>query len=116
MVWRFEACDLLEQGAHLYQETTQAIEKECTHIIELKGTNEKEYLADAKKHLTWHKDPSHVVIGWAEKVNNKKRPLHTIIASDGVETIKVKFPGYGYDTQENTQIECLKTPSSLFNF
>jgi len=48
MVWRFETCDLLEQGAHLYQETTQAIEKEYTHIIELKGTNEKEYLADAK--------------------------------------------------------------------
>ncbi len=52
MIWRFEACELLNQNAELYSETVDAIEKECSKLIQLKGTNENEYIGDSRKHLT----------------------------------------------------------------
>ncbi len=114
MVWRMEACELLDENAHLYPETVDAIDKECSKLIRLNGRNEKEYIEDARKHLSWHKDPSHVVLAWAQKVKNVKSPAHNVIATDGVEAISVKYPGYGYDGE--TKVECIKQPNRIFYF
>ncbi|HOP23137.1 MAG TPA: hypothetical protein PK055_04270 [Gammaproteobacteria bacterium] len=112
MVWRHEACELLELNAELYTETEYAIEKECSKLIKLKGENENEYIEDVRKHLSWYKNPSHVVLAWVIKDN--KQPMHTIIATDGIEGIRVKFPGYGRDG--TTNIECINSPEKIFYF
>lgn len=114
MVWRMEACELLNQNAELYSETVDAIEKECSTLIQLNGNNEKEYVEDARKHLTWHKNPSHVVIGWAINIQNTNQQIHTVIASDGVEAIRAEYPGFGRDGE--TIVECVKSPIKIFYF
>lgn len=110
ILWRGEACDLLNQDADLLPETVQAIEHECQQIIYLPLASEGEYFG-AISGAIGQRNPTLVTLAWAEHLKESGRTQHVFLVTDGADAVRVVSAGFGREGE--TSASCEQSPWSL---
>lgn len=107
ILWRGEACEVLDLDADLLPETIQALERECQQVLHLPQSYEEDYLQAVGAALK-QRSPSLVTLAWAEHREDQGRTRHVFLVTDGTEAVRVESAGYG--RQGETSASCVQSP------
>ena len=89
LLWREDACDLLDGSPDLFDETERAIERECMQAIALPYGSEDDLIDAAKKAWFGDRKPSLISLAWDTSAGG------AFLISDNLYHLLVRHPGYG---------------------
>ena len=89
LLWREEACDLLDGSPDLFDETEMAIERECLQAVALPLGSEDDFIAAARRAWFGDRKPSLISLAWDTPTGG------AFLISDNLYHLAVRHPGYG---------------------
>lgn len=107
LLWRQEACDLLDGQPRLLDETLAAIENECLKEVVLPRGDESTYVSRARQPVL-DRDADVVAFAWAEPPKNGLPLQHITIATKGGQALRIVSPGFGRKGEAATS--CIRNP------
>lgn len=89
LLWREEACDLLDGSPDLLDETVMAIKRECLQAVALPFGSEDDFIAAARRAWFGDRKPSLISLAWDTPTGG------AFVITDGHFRLTAQHSGYG---------------------